>query len=62
MRRSRLLWRLYLCGRVALGGLKKMKVLVVYHSKYGNTKQYAEWIQEGFQTDLIDLINYLEVK
>ncbi|HHX25023.1 MAG: flavodoxin domain-containing protein [Tepidanaerobacteraceae bacterium] len=32
-----------------------MKVLVVYQSKYGSTKQYAEWIQKSFKADLIDL-------
>ena len=32
-----------------------MKVLVAYQSRYGSTKQYAEWIQERFQAAIIDL-------
>lgn len=31
------------------------KVLVAYRSKYGSTKQYAEWIQQGTRGDLIDI-------
>jgi menaquinone-dependent protoporphyrinogen IX oxidase len=32
-----------------------VKVLVAYRSKYGSTRQYAEWIREESRGDLIDL-------
>jgi menaquinone-dependent protoporphyrinogen IX oxidase len=31
------------------------KVLVAYRSKYGSTKQYAEWIREDTKGDLVDI-------
>lgn len=31
-----------------------MKIVVVYNTKYGSTKQYAEWIAEALQADLLD--------
>ncbi|MDR0448096.1 MAG: hypothetical protein LBH07_05465 [Treponema sp.] len=33
------------------------KVLVMYHSKNGTTKRYAEWIAEGLNGDLHDIKN-----
>jgi menaquinone-dependent protoporphyrinogen IX oxidase len=34
---------------------KDLKVLIVYESKYGSTKQYAEWIREDTKGDLINI-------
>ncbi len=34
---------------------KNNKVLVAYQSKYGSTKQYAEWIQQGTGGDLVNV-------
>jgi len=34
---------------------KNNKVLVAYQSKYGSTKQYAEWIQQGTGGDLVSI-------
>ncbi len=31
------------------------KILIAYQSKYGSTKQYAQWIRESIHADLIDL-------
>ncbi len=31
-----------------------MKAIVIYKSKYGSTKQYAEWIAEELSADLFD--------
>jgi len=33
------------------------KTVVVYKSKYGNTKKYAEWIAEELKCDLIEATN-----
>ena len=40
-----------------LDGIKRMKILVAYQSKYGSTKQYAEWIQQDIKCDLVDIKN-----
>jgi menaquinone-dependent protoporphyrinogen IX oxidase len=32
----------------------KPRVLIVYKSKYGSTKQYAQWIQQSIPSDLVD--------
>ena len=34
-----------------------VKILIVYQSKYGSTKQYAEWIQQDTGGDLINIEN-----
>ncbi len=36
----------------------KKDVLVVYRSKYGSTKRYAEWIAKGCDADLFDLSEF----
>lgn len=33
---------------------KAQKIIVIYRSKYGSAKRYAEWISEEVQADLID--------
>jgi menaquinone-dependent protoporphyrinogen IX oxidase len=38
-------------------GMKRKKILVAYQSKYGSTKQYAEWIQQDIKCDLVDIKN-----
>jgi spore coat polysaccharide biosynthesis predicted glycosyltransferase SpsG len=35
--------------------LKNIKVLIVYQSKYGSTKQYAEWIHQEIKGDLVNI-------
>jgi menaquinone-dependent protoporphyrinogen IX oxidase len=37
--------------------VKNIKVLIAYRSKYGSTKQYAEWIQRDTKGDLVDIEN-----
>ena len=37
--------------------VKNIKVLIAYQSKYGSTKQYAEWIQQGTEGDLVNIEN-----
>ena len=32
----------------------KFRVLIVYKSKYGSTKQYAQWINKDIPSDLVD--------
>ena len=34
-----------------------MKTIVIYKSKYGSTKQYAEWIAEALSADLFEAKN-----
>ena len=34
-----------------------VKILIIYQSKYGSTKQYAEWIQQNTGGDLINIEN-----
>lgn len=34
---------------------KTPTVLVAYQSKYGSTKQYAQWIQQDFRSDQVDI-------
>jgi len=34
---------------------KNSKVLVAYRSKYGSTKQYADWIREDTKADLVSI-------
>jgi menaquinone-dependent protoporphyrinogen IX oxidase len=38
-------------------GMKRIKILVAYQSKYGSTKQYAEWIQQEIKGDLVNIKN-----
>jgi len=38
-------------------GMKRKKILVAYQSKYGSTKQYAEWIHQDIKGDLVDIEN-----
>ncbi len=40
-----------------LDGMKRIKILVAYQSKYGSTKQYAEWIQQDIKGDLVEIKN-----
>jgi menaquinone-dependent protoporphyrinogen IX oxidase len=35
--------------------MKNIKVLIVYQSKYGSTKQYAEWIHQEIKGDLVNV-------
>jgi menaquinone-dependent protoporphyrinogen IX oxidase len=35
--------------------IKRLKILVAYQSKYGSTKQYAEWIQKDTEADGVNL-------
>jgi hypothetical protein len=35
--------------------MKNIKVLIVYQSKYGSTKQYAEWIHQEIKGDLVNI-------
>jgi menaquinone-dependent protoporphyrinogen IX oxidase len=37
--------------------MKSIKILVAYQSKYGSTKQYAQWIQQDIKGDLVDIQN-----
>ena len=37
--------------------IQNIKVLIAYQSKYGSTKQYAEWIQRDTEGDLINIEN-----
>jgi menaquinone-dependent protoporphyrinogen IX oxidase len=37
--------------------IQNIKVLIAYQSKYGSTKQYAEWIQWDTQGDLVNIEN-----
>lgn len=37
--------------------MKNIKVLIAYQSKYGSTKQYAEWIHQEIKGDLINIEN-----
>ena len=34
-----------------------MKTLVIYHSKYGHTKQYAQWLAEELNADIYESKN-----
>src|SRR5512140_482658 len=34
---------------------ENIKLLIAYQSKYGSTRQYAEWIQQGTGGDLVNL-------
>ena len=36
---------------------KNIKILIVYQSKYGSTKQYAEWIHQRTEGDLVNIEN-----
>jgi menaquinone-dependent protoporphyrinogen IX oxidase len=38
------------------------KKLVIYSSKYGHTKKYAEWLAEELQADICDIKNILPVQ
>ncbi|MBA4423500.1 MAG: hypothetical protein C0390_10470 [Syntrophus sp. (in: bacteria)] len=37
--------------------VQKIKVLIVYQSKYGSTKQYAQWIHQEIKADLVNIEN-----
>jgi menaquinone-dependent protoporphyrinogen IX oxidase len=37
--------------------VKDIKILIAYQSKYGSTKQYAEWIQQGTEGALVNIEN-----
>jgi menaquinone-dependent protoporphyrinogen IX oxidase len=37
--------------------MNNIKVLIVYQSKYGSTKQYAEWIHQEIKGDLVNIEN-----
>ena len=37
--------------------MKNIKILIVYQSKYGSTKQYAEWIHQRTEGDLVNIEN-----
>ncbi len=37
--------------------IQSTKILIVYQSKYGSTKQYAEWIQKECNGDLVNIEN-----
>jgi menaquinone-dependent protoporphyrinogen IX oxidase len=37
--------------------VKSIKILIAYQSKYGSTKQYAEWIQQDTNGDLVNAAN-----
>ena len=37
--------------------IQNIKVLIAYQSKYGSTKQYAEWIQQDTEGDLVNIEN-----
>jgi menaquinone-dependent protoporphyrinogen IX oxidase len=37
--------------------MKDIKVLIAYQSKYGSTKQYAEWIHQEMKGDLVNIEN-----
>jgi menaquinone-dependent protoporphyrinogen IX oxidase len=37
--------------------VKNIKVLIAYQSKYGSTKQYAEWIHQKINGDLVHIEN-----
>jgi menaquinone-dependent protoporphyrinogen IX oxidase len=37
--------------------VKDIKVLIAYQSKHGSTKQYAEWIQQDTEGDLVNIEN-----
>ena len=38
-------------------GNQPVKILIAYQSKYGSTKQYAEWIEQSTGGDLINIEN-----
>ena len=38
-------------------GNQPIKILIAYQSKYGSTKQYAEWIQQDTGGDLVNIEN-----
>ncbi len=37
--------------------VKNIKILIDYESKYGSTKQYAEWIHQEIKDDLVNIEN-----
>ena len=39
---------------IFLGGYFMEKVIVVYKSKYGSTKKYAQWLAEDLSCDLVE--------
>jgi menaquinone-dependent protoporphyrinogen IX oxidase len=38
------------------------KIAVIYSSKYGHTKKYAEWLKEELQADICDINNILPLQ
>jgi flavodoxin len=43
-----------LYGTLELGAIAMSKIAVVFQSKYGSTKKYAEWIAEELSGDLLE--------
>ena len=37
--------------------IQSIKILIAYQSKYGSTKQYAEWIHQEIKGDLVNIEN-----
>ena len=40
-----------------INDIQNVKILITYQSKYGSTKQYAEWIQTESNGDLVNIEN-----
>ena len=40
-----------------MNDIQNVKILIAYQSKYGSTKQYAEWIQTESNGDLVNIEN-----
>ena len=40
-----------------MDNIQNIRILIVYQSKYGSTKQYAEWIQKECHGDLVNIEN-----
>jgi len=38
-----------------LAGVNNIKILIAYQSKYGSTKQYAQWIQQDLGGDIVNV-------
>jgi menaquinone-dependent protoporphyrinogen IX oxidase len=43
--------------RNSSNNIQRTKILIAYQSKYGSTKQYAEWIQKESNGDLVNIEN-----
>lgn len=42
-----------------MGGTGMSKALIIYHSVYGSTKKYAEWLSEVIESDVYDLDSFI---